>query len=381
MKILITGDLLVNIEYSVDRIDKDVIDLFGKSDFNIVNLEAPVTKSSSKILKTGPHLKSNEESVQLVLKTLNVNLVTLANNHVLDYDEEGVLDTLSFCRRNNIQTVGAGQNLEEASQTLYLDIQEEKIAIVNFAENEWASATKEAAGANPMNIIDNANQIKEAKSRADYVIVIIHGGHEYYNLPSPRMQKQYHFYAECGADLVVGHHTHCINGNEIYNGVPIYYSLGNFLFTRSKFQEDWYNGLILEIEIKERNLTTKIHIIRQEKVTFELNLLKGNKNEAIQARIQNYNKIISDNSLLTKEWNKYVSTKYNRYLIHWSPISYINNRYIRAVINKLNLKIINKKGIARYLNLLRCEAHANLSKEIIQMYLERRKNKNNKKNL
>jgi poly-gamma-glutamate capsule biosynthesis protein CapA/YwtB (metallophosphatase superfamily) len=76
-----------------------------------------------------------------------------------------------------------------------------------------------------MDIIDNANQIKEAKATHDKVIVIVHGGHEYYNLPSPRMQKQYRFYADQGADFVVGHHTHCISGYEVYNGVPIYYSL------------------------------------------------------------------------------------------------------------------------------------------------------------
>ena len=62
--------------------------------------------------------------------------------------------------------------------------------------------------------------------------MIVHGGHECYNLPSPRMQKQYLFYADQGADIVVGHHTHCISGYEVYKGVPIYYSLGNFCLPR-----------------------------------------------------------------------------------------------------------------------------------------------------
>ena len=89
-----------------------------------------------------------------------------------------------------------------------------------------------------MDIIDNTNQIREAKASHDKVIVIVHGGHEYYNLLSPRMQKQYRFYADQGADIVVGHHTHCISGNEIHNGVPKYYSLGNFLFTGRSTIED-----------------------------------------------------------------------------------------------------------------------------------------------
>ena len=67
-----------------------------------------------------------------------------------------------------------------------------------------------------MDIIDNAKEIKNAKEKADYVFVIVHGGHEHYSLPSPKMQKQYRFYVEQGADIVIGHHTHCINGNEVY---------------------------------------------------------------------------------------------------------------------------------------------------------------------
>lgn len=103
------------------------------------------------------------------------------------------MNTLEFCRNQNVKTVGGGMNIEEASQTLYIDSLEGKIAIVNFAENDWKAATPTPAGFNPMDIIDNTMQIQEAKSKADYVIVIIHGGHEYYNLPSPRMQKQYRF--------------------------------------------------------------------------------------------------------------------------------------------------------------------------------------------
>lgn len=209
MKILISGDLVVNQDYYISNINQNIIDLFKHSDYNIINLEAPVTTISSKILKTGPHIKAEEKSTLDVLKTLEVDAVTLANNHVLDYNEKGVADAISFCKKNNFKTVGAGSNLIEASKILFTDTDEGKIAIVNFAENEWASATEETAGANPMDIIENAKQIEDAKHRADYVFVIVHGGHEYYNLPSPRMQKQYRFYAEQGVDIVIGHHKRC----------------------------------------------------------------------------------------------------------------------------------------------------------------------------
>lgn len=371
MKILITGDLVINKEYSKSKIDDSVISLLKKTDLNIVNLEAPVTTSTSKIIKTGPHLKADKNSTLQVLKSLKVDVVTLANNHVLDYDEQGVSDTLQFCKENNIKTVGAGMNLNEASQTLYLDTKEGKIAIINFAENEWASATDNSAGAHPMDIIDNAYQIQEAKKQADFVFVIVHGGHEYYNLPSPRMQKQYRFYAEQGVDIVIGHHTHCISGNEVYKGVPIYYSLGNFLFTSQSTIEDWYTGLVLEVNIENGNITSQLHPVKQEKESFELSLLNGNEKLDVLNRISKYNAIIADEEKLKNEWDNYVNTKYDVYLNYWSPFSFISNRYVRGVLNRLGIKGLNKKGIALALNLMRCEAHADISKEVTNKYLKR----------
>lgn len=368
-RILITGDLVVNLEYRAnERIDSSLIDLFQSSDYNIVNLEAPVTTSKSKILKTGPHLKTEKKSTLEVLQTLKVNAVTLANNHVLDYDEQGVLDTLSFCQKNNIQTVGAGKDLQEATQVLYINSDEGRIALVNFAENEWASATTTSAGANPMNIIENVKQIRAAKATAQYVIVVIHGGHEYYNLPSPRIQQQYRFYAEEGADLVVGHHTHCISGFETWKGVPIYYSLGNFLFTNNSQIDDWYNGLILQVEIKSGELSAKLIAIQQEKEIFSLSL---NKNVVeVEKRIELFNKTINDNNLLQDAWKKFIKQKERQYLSYWSILNFVRNKYLRKLLSLLGLAKPPQKVSTLYLNLIRCEAHKDLSKEILRKYLK-----------
>lgn len=371
VKLLIAGDLVINQPYDWTKISPSIIDLFKQSNFTIVNLEAPVTSSNSKIIKTGPHLKAEYKSTLEVLKALEVDAVTLANNHVLDYDEKGVVDTLSFCKKNNFKTVGAGSSLVEASKILFINTDEGKIAVVNFAENEWASATEKTAGANPMDIIDNAKQIKQAKQKADYVFVIVHGGHEYYNLPSPRMQKQYRFYAEQGADIVIGHHTHCINGYEIYNDVPIYYSLGNFLFTKSSRFEHWYIGLVLEIEIKNKELTSQLHPVKQRKENFELSLLAEDEKQVVLNRISLYNEIITDESKLKQEWDSFVESKYFTFLNYWSPISFIKNYYVKAMFNKLGIRVINKNAMAYTLNLMRCEAHADLSKEVVQKYLSK----------
>lgn len=372
MKLLITGDLAICQPFNVsEQIGSGIMKMFSDSDINIVNLEAPVTTHGTKILKTGPNLKSHEESTLKALKKLKVSVVTLANNHILDYDEQGVADTLQFCRDHDFQTVGAGEDLAEASRTLFLEREEGRVAVINFAENEWASATVTSAGAHPMDIIDNSRKIKEVREKADYVIVIIHGGHEYYNLPSPRMQKQYRYYADQGADLVVAHHTHCISGHEIYNGVPIFYSLGNFLFTKNNPKEDWYTGLVLEVEITDSGLHTQLHPVRQEKETFALDLLTGDERVSIQKRIESYNEMIADESKLKEAWNQYAEETMDQYLNYWSPLSFLPGRYAKAILRRLGLNGINKKGLALYLNLIRCEAHRDLSQEAIKSQLKK----------
>ena len=373
MNLLIGGDFCITPAFLSDNLfDSSVIKLFNESDYNIVNLECPITRDNSKnkILKTGPHLRCDERILNH-LNDLKINAVTLANNHILDYGEQGLIDTFHALEKNNIDRVGAGNNLIEASQPFTIEKEGLKIAILNFCEHEWSIAEKNKAGANPLDIIDNVKQIQTAKATHDKLICIIHGGHEYYNLPSPRMQKQYRFYADNGADAIVGHHTHCIGGYENYKGVPIYYSLGNFLFTKNAANPDWYIGLILEIEWEKDELKTNLHPICQEKGTFKLYLPKGQEKEEILNRVHSYAEIIKNESLLKQSWEQYISLKTGEYLNYWSPSSFVKNRFLRGVLNKLGIDFKNKKGLSLFLNLIRCEAHSDLSKEIINKYLNK----------
>ena len=373
MNILIANDFFISDDYANKKlIDQSVRDLFAFVDYRIINLEAPITNKDdpkNKILKTGPHLHSSEDTAIPYLKQLHIDMVTLANNHILDYGEQGLIDTFHALEKNNIARVGAGNNLIEASQPFTIEKEGLKFAILNFCEHEWSIAEKNKAGANPLDIIDNVKQIQAAKAIHDKVICIIHGGHEYYNLPSPRMQKQYHFYADNGADAIVGHHTHCISGYEVYKGVPIYYSLGNFLFTMNAINPDWYIGLILKIECEKDRLKTTLRPVCQEKETFKLYLPKGREKEEIFNRVQSYAEIIQNESLLEQSWEQYISMKSKEYLNYWSLTSFIRNRYLRGALNKLGINFKNKTGLSLLLNLMKCEAHNDLSREIISNYL------------
>jgi len=375
MKILIAGDLVINQTYDTSKLNRSIIELFKSSDINIVNLEAPVTSSISKIIKTGPHLKSEEKSTLNVLRALNIHVVTLANNHVLDYDAQGVKDTLEFCEKNNFKAVGAGANLEEASKTLYLETTEGRVAIVNFAENEWASATSKTAGANPMDLIDNLNQIREAKKVANYVLVIIHGGNEYNHYPSPRMVKQYRFYAENGADLVVGHHTHCVGGYEIHKGVPIFYSLGNFLFmTKLNKTESWYSGLVLNLNLqKGKKIDFELIPVSQSKNEHILYIAQGEDKDKVHNLIERINFTISDEKLLEVQWSGFVKKSQEGFIKAISPIGAVKNKYIKGILRrfKLHKLFLNKTYVKEHFNRIRCEAHYDVAKEFFTNYMKK----------
>lgn len=111
--LLFGGDFVIREGFTEDdiQISTDLIKEFEQSDFNTLNLECPVTDATSKdrIRKTGPHLKGNKQLIKKKLKELDIDLLTLANNHILDYGSKGVLDTLDFCKGNDFYSAGQGK--------------------------------------------------------------------------------------------------------------------------------------------------------------------------------------------------------------------------------------------------------------------------------
>lgn len=378
INIKIGGDFVINKEaFSSKNIDKKLITLFQNSDLNILNLECPITNAGKEhqILKTGPYLKGIESEICKTVELLNINLLTLANNHILDYGEKGLKDTLRILKQHRFEYVGAGENLNKAKEVFRKNIKGKVISFINFAENEWCSATLNSGGANPMNIIDNVHQIQEEKKVADIVIVIIHGGHEYYNLPSPRMIEQYRFYAENGADVIIGHHTHCISGYEYYNGVPICYSLGNFLFTENSNYPDWFTGLVAEIEIETTGkISLNLHPIEYDNQNFSLKLLQGDSKKTVLNRAKGFAEIIKNPDSIKQEWESFTQKQTKIYLEMLSPVTQIKFRYLKGILYKLKLskKLISKKGFALSLNLNRCEAHSDIVKEVMTTFINKK---------
>lgn len=369
--ILIGGDFVVNTNLDW-CMPEDIKSYFAQNHLNILNLESPITSplGNNKITKTGPHLHGLEKETAKIVKELNINLLTTANNHVSDYGEKGITDTINFCKNEKINSIGSGINLEEAKKPFRNRIKDKQISILNFAENEWSSAKHNHFGANPLDIIENANQIKQEKKISDFVIVIAHVGHEYYNLPSPRIKKELRFFVDNGADLVVCHHTHTISGMETYKGADIYYGIGNFLFTNESGFESWYKGLVVEITIVENKLNTKTKTFKQSKSNFELSFELESERVTTKKELEKLNYTIKNEDDLIKRWDEYCLVSSKSVLNYWSPLNYLKNRYIRAIFKLCGMNFLNSSLIKLYLNLIRCESHRDLSIHILEKQIK-----------
>lgn len=254
-------------------------------DYAIVNFECTVAYDTDKpIQKSGPCLKTKEIGVE-ALKLAGFNLLCLANNHFRDYGSSAVEKTIRAIEKNNLDFVGGGNDIQEASAVFYKEIDKKNVAFINVCENEFSIASEKRGGSNPLNPISQYYQIKEARKKADYVFLIIHGGHEYCQEPSLRMKQVYRFFIDAGADAIINHHQHCYCSYEVYNGKPIFYGLGNFCFDRlnDTLPETWNYGYIVVLSIEGESLNFSVipyeqclnnHIVHfiEDKTEFEENI-------------------------------------------------------------------------------------------------------------
>ena len=327
-------------------------EIVKKADFSIVNLECPVTQGSEQpIEKKGPNLQCSEKGVEAI-KWACFDCCTLANNHFLDFGAEGVSHTLEACKKHGLATVGGGMTVEEASQTFYQKIGSKTLAVVNCCEHEFSIATATTAGANPLNPVQQYYAIKEARTKADYVLVIVHGGHEHWQLPSTRMQETYRFFIDAGADAVVNHHQHCFSGYEVYKRKPIFYGLGNFCFDMPKRNGGiWNEGYMVQLQFGN-SISFAIHPYLQ---CLEEPCVQLQDPTFYDTRLEELNNIIADSELLLRQQDKYYGQEETKYKEMFEPL---NHRFFRALRKRGWFpSFISKKRQLLAQDFIQCESH------------------------
>lgn len=334
----------------------DIKSFFAANDFNILDLEAPLTNQTQGILKSGPVIKMPMLSTA-ILNYLHCELVATANNHFMDYGVNGLLDTYHALRKENIDVVGSGINSKDAGEFKLLHKEDTKIAIINCTENEWSTTHGSEAGCNPAEPVIIYKQIQKAKKVADFVVVVLHGGHEHYPLPTIRMKELYRFFIDVGANAVIGHHPHIVSGYEEYKDCPIFYSLGNFCFDwPGKRNSEWNYGLIVQLTFKKGEKVSYFykHIIQND-AEIGVQILKGDAIAKREARLNELNGIIQNDVELEKAFAQYVADKKAIIRTQLEPYS---GRILPSLFKRGFLpSFISKRKLAWLTNIIRAESH------------------------
>lgn len=211
-----------------------VAEVLKAADLTMVNLECSVSTRGSPMPNKKWTFRAAPESLAGV-RNAGIDVVSIANNHVLDFGLDAFLDTLSYLDEYGIKRVGGGQNLAEALQPAIFEVNGFKIgylaAAAIYPVNEWV-ASDTRPGILPTHYETAVLQaVKDLASQVDCVVVGVHWGVEREHNPNAYQQRYGRALIDSGADLVIGHHPHVLEGMEIYKGGLIAYSLGNFVFT------------------------------------------------------------------------------------------------------------------------------------------------------
>ncbi|MBO3100177.1 CapA family protein [Gelidibacter pelagius] len=366
MKIFITGDFCpinradISNSSSKEILDEDFKKLINEADYCITNLECPLTTYNTPISKTGPALKANPENIRF-LKKNGFNLVTLANNHIMDFGSKGLKDTIDHLKSNKIDYLGAGKTDNNIS-TIFKTQNDITVAIINVCENEWSTEERDGYSAYGFSEISMFYAIKKAKQKADKIIIIHHGGHEMYNLPSPRLKATFRFFVDCGANAVINHHTHCISGDEVYRGVPIFYSLGNFIFDYLNHRNSiWNYGMAVTLNFTKEKITFEKHYFEQFNHDPKVRLINEGD---LPHNIQELNSLIANDKKLEKCFEIFVKKQERLFNSFIEPVK---SKYILALINRGIIPSVwhhRKKKLLS--NLIHCESHQEVLKRILK---------------
>lgn len=268
-KLIIAGDLLPQSNNLSLFCSGDVQNLFGEelvclfksAEFCICNLEGPLTGSDQRIEKSGANLKAPINAVAGI-KELGINIVCMANNHIMDYGAEGLKDTLDTLINSGIDYIGVGQSSDTIKDFASINILGKSIIIYNVAETEFNAPSKDTPGVNIFEEYRVCKRLEQLKKQCDHLIVIYHGGAEKYRYPSPKLKARLHLMSDCGADIILAQHSHCIGTPEKYNGTEIVYGQGDFCFTR-KLDDFTETGLIIEVVVEEHELKYIYHKVKR----------------------------------------------------------------------------------------------------------------------
>lgn len=341
-------------------IGTSVYNMLCEADLNIFNLEVPLTDNDTPIDKFGHNLKSPTKTIN-GFKAIPSLLLGLANNHAYDQGLKGLQSTMDTLTQAGIAYSGAGSNINEAKKP-YIFIKDGiRLGIYMCTENEFSSATMQSAGANPFDVLDSFDHVQALKEQCDYVVVLYHGGKEFYRYPSPMLQRYCRKFIEKGASLVLCQHSHCIGAREDYEDGTIIYGQGSFVFHTEYFND--LQDIVADSLVIELDVSTEGFHVREIPITrTDVGITLASK-EHTQLVMEKYHQLSEDikkTHFVYESYKRFADTYVNRYLREFlgrmwgiKALNLICNR-------KLIRLLLGKTSYLAIQNYLSCEAHHEL---------------------
>lgn len=344
MQILFCGDIVIDETHL--NISNNLLKIFSEVDYRICNFEGPLVKEGSKkILKAGPHVFNYSKSVEF-LKSLNINCAALANNHMLDYGKDALDNTIALLNSNKIITVGAGHSFEQVYKPLIIESNGERICIQNACQAEFGvvKSRKFDVGYAWCNSLAFRETLKQQLTKCDKVVIFVHAGKEDDIVPLPEIKLLYHDFADViqGRGAVIATHPHIVQGFEIYNNTPIFYSLGNFAFYKEELKDniEWNRSILVKYDTK----ANETDIIP---VSIHNNLIDIDNSAEFKSDIEDRCAFVKDDEKLNsladkiaeKSWNDFYKSYYSNLIKRQNIEDYSGKQLLKVIVKKLLNKI------------------------------------------
>lgn len=322
----------------------------------VVNLECPITTKKRPIIKCGPNLKAMPDVLSLAIEA-GIDHYSLANNHIYDFGQDGLTETIECLRQANCVHWGAATSRSNLRSEVILNAQDKRVGILSIAEHEFSIATSNHGGAYGLDYIENADKVADLRQRCDHVVILYHGGVEHYRLPTPKQQKFLRHLLRVGADTILCQHSHILGATDATEDGFIHYGQGNFVFQppRSANAErfsTWNRGSVLSLDIVDGAVATRVLYTRQiAPGLVELEDLSPAEDTAIASLAS----VVADPTRVAEEWARFVN---RRQVDYWSRL-YGWSRLRRVLSRELNLSFGTKPGRrwAIIRNVVECESH------------------------
>lgn len=289
--LIFTGDVLLS-HYVLNNynafgiegvLDDGMLQALKESDVTIINQEFPFSTRGTQAEDKQFTFRVDPAYVS-VLKEMGADMAAIANNHILDYGDEALLDTMDTLDEAGILYAGAGKDKERAAQLQVMEAGGLRIGMLAASRvipvAEWNIDNHQPGVFCTYDPASLLARIRESKKECDYLFVYVHWGIERNTMPEEYQKNMARQYIDAGADAVIGSHPHVLQGIEFYKEKPIFYSLGNFIFNQEIAQT-----MAVQLEV-EKGKTTAVRILPASASGAKTSLAEGEQAQQIYRSVE-----------------------------------------------------------------------------------------------